>query len=120
MTNKRIYNRVLVCGGRDFHDYDMVDRVLTACSKRWDIETIIHGAAAGADNLAGLWAHRNAVHVESYPADWDTYKKAAGPIRNRQMLREGKPDAVIAFPGNQGTAHMISISKKAGLKVFEV
>ena len=41
-----------------------------------------------------------------------TYGKAAGPIRNQQMLDEGKPDVVIAFPGASGTADMIN---RAGL-----
>jgi UDP-N-acetylmuramoylalanine-D-glutamate ligase len=54
-----------------------------------------------------------------YPAKWDLHGKSAGPIRNQQMLDTGV-DLVIAFPGGKGTAHMVSIAKKAGVKVVEI
>ena len=41
-------------------------------------------------------------------------------IRNRRMLIEGKPDLVLAFPGGKGTANMVEISRKAGVKVVEI
>ena len=55
-----------------------------------------------------------------YPADWDTHGRGAGPIRNKQMLEEGKPDLVIAFPGGKGTANMIGQAKEAGIPVREI
>src|SRR5690348_8540698 len=61
--------------------------------------TIISGAARGVDTVALDWAVINWCPSEEYPADWDTHGKAAGPIRNKQMLEEGKPDLVVAFPG---------------------
>jgi UDP-N-acetylmuramoylalanine-D-glutamate ligase len=60
------------------------------------------------------------IPVETYEADWDTHGKAAGPIRNKRMLDEGKPDLVVAFPGGRGTANMISQARKAGVEVIEV
>lgn len=82
---------------------------------------MIHGAAPGADRLAGNLAAMMGHNVEAYPADWDTYGRAAGGIRNAQMLREGKPDVVYAFrlPGDSpGTDNMIKQAKAAGLPVF--
>lgn len=105
--------RILVCGGRDYSDRAAVDLVLTLAKP----SCVIHGAQTGADTLAGDWAKRNGVPVEVYPADWKRLKYAAGPIRNQQMLDEGKPDYVIAFPGGVGTADMVRRAKKAGLKV---
>jgi hypothetical protein len=43
----------------------------------------------------------------------------AGPIRKQQMLDEGKPDLVVAFPGGRGTAHMVRIARAAGIEVIE-
>ena len=81
---------------------------------------IIHGAAKGADSLASEWAALNEVKEEVFPADWKTHGRAAGPIRNQQMLDEGKPDLVIAFPGGRGTADMVKRARKAGIEVMEV
>jgi excisionase family DNA binding protein len=55
-----------------------------------------------------------------YPAQWEVYGKSAGPRRNEHMLREGKPDGFVAFPGGVGTAHLVRIAKAAGVKVWEV
>lgn len=57
--------------------------------------------------------------VEDFPADWERNGRAAGPIRNRQML-DGKPDLVIAFPGGKGTADMVAEAKRRGIAVREV
>jgi hypothetical protein len=60
--------------------------------------------------------------VRHFPADWDKYGKAAGPIRNKQMLDEGKPQAVIAFSydlaRSRGTANMVAQARDAGLPVW--
>jgi hypothetical protein len=55
-----------------------------------------------------------------FPADWEKYGKAAGPIRNQQILVEGKPDLVVAFQGGRGTANMVSRAQQAGVPVVEI
>lgn len=115
-------NRVLVCGGRDYDDYERVTWALSPWlnTDEPSITTIIHGAARGADSLADRWATEHGVPVERYPADWNKYGKRAGYIRNVQMLNEGKPDTVIAFPGGKGTQMMINLANAAGVHVIEV
>jgi hypothetical protein len=81
---------------------------------------IIHGAAKGADTLAGRWAKEFNIPVLVFPADWKKYGRRAGPIRNAQMLSEGKPNLVVAFPGGRGTANMVGLSQKAGVPVYAV
>jgi hypothetical protein len=110
--------RILVCGGRDFSDYNLVSLTLNpyGCI---DLK-IIHGAAKGADSLAQRWAKDNGYPDEAYPANWDKYGKRAGYIRNVQMLNEGKPDLVIAFPGGKGTQMMINLAEAAGVPVVKV
>jgi predicted Rossmann-fold nucleotide-binding protein len=41
-------------------------------------------------------------------------------VRNRQMLTEGRPDLVVAFPGGKGTANMVALARKAGVEIVEV
>lgn len=111
--------RLLVCGGRDYRDEETVFLILDRIHIKRGIDCIIAGGAPGADTLAAKWARSRRVALEEYRADWETHGKAAGPIRNRQMLREGKPDGVVAFPGGGGTLSMIAMARKAGVLVWE-
>lgn len=112
--------KVLVCGGREFADRDAVFDALDELHEGQDgpITLLIHGAARGADSLGGEWAASRKVPVRPYPADWEKHGRAAGPKRNQQMLDEGKPDLVVAFPGGNGTAHMVKIATDAGVRVW--
>jgi len=112
--------KVLVCGGRAFHNKEAVQSVLDNLYKSRDISLIIHGGARGADKLAGEWAHKVGIACAEYKANWDFYKKAAGPIRNGWMLQFGEPDLVVAFPGGDGTADMVRSARKRMIEVLEL
>ena len=115
--------RVLVCGGRDFKDQDKLFRVLDKIDNEEPyITAIINGMAKGADKMSSYWAQAcsDSIAIEEYPAQWRVYGKSAGYKRNTQMLVEGKPDLVVAFPGGKGTAMMIKIARDAGVEVLEV
>ena len=105
--------KVLVCGGRNYSNKEVLYKVLNVISDVYNIEVIISGAAKGADTLAAQWAKDNNIKLQEYPADWNAHGKSAGPIRNKQMIDEGCPDLVVAFPGGSGTANMIKQSKKS-------
>ena len=111
--------KVLVCGSRHFNDYALLKETLDGIT---GITKIIHGAARGADTLAGQYGERAEIPVQAFPADWGTHKRAAGPIRNIQMLKEGKPDLVVAFmgPNSRGTKHMVTIAQKQGVETIIV
>lgn len=124
--------RILVCGGRNFTDRDLIDSILIelCISRGWvtdsdeygnflPVVTIIHGGARGADLLAGDWAVCNWCPTEEYKADWDRLGKSAGFIRNQLMI-DSKPVLVVAFPGGNGTAHTVNRAKVAGIEVLEV
>lgn len=104
---------VLVCGGRDFNDYDLLKSELDQCLP----DVIISGACRGADTLAIKWAIENNVSYISCPAEWEKYGRIAGIKRNQYMLDTHKPDLVIAFDGGNGTRHMISIARKSNVPV---
>lgn len=111
--------RVAVTGGRDFTDRAFIHRVLDAFHAKKPISVLIHGDARGADKLSASWAKAVGVEVLVFPADWERYRNRAGPVRNRQMLREGLPDIVIAFPGGSGTKDMVSAAGAANVKVLD-
>jgi hypothetical protein len=129
---------ILVCGGRDFSDREMVFATLDLLNRRrGPFSVLLHGAARGADSFAEQWAERNpGVLVWSFAAAWadlshpdaliktrgkygQQYDARAGLRRNQAMLDQGKPDLVVAFPGGRGTADMVRRAKLAGVKVVE-
>lgn len=111
--------RLLAYGGRFYKDKEAVYRALDSIHRLRCIEVLIHGGATGADSFAGTWAYDRGVNVVSYPARWTRHGKAAGMIRNEQMLHEGKPTAAVQFPGGAGTRNMRTLLDKAGVPVWE-
>lgn len=102
---------------------DIIEREL----RKLPVDTvIIHGAARGADTLGKFVAERIGLKVindgKGFPADWKRYGKGAGPIRNQQMIDEGKPDLILAFHENisesRGTKDMVARARGIGLKVM--
>ncbi|KZY50995.1 hypothetical protein A3734_06445 [Sulfitobacter sp. HI0054] len=115
--------RILVCGSRhcDEELSDLVWNRLQDIIPGNEPCTIIHGAAPGVDTQAMIVADMlpNCKHLP-FEAEWNKHGRAAGPIRNKRMLDEGKPDLVVAFPGGRGTANMVKQAKAGGFKVIEV
>lgn len=113
--------KVLVCGGRDYSDHEELYSYMDAIHGQTPITCVIHGGAKGADTLAGIWAVQNNLPVVAYPADWKKHGRAAGPIRNKQML-DDNPDIarVIAFKGGKGTLNMITLSVNRTIPVQKV
>lgn len=126
----RPYIRILVCGDRNWDDGQAVWDTLSGLNhKLWpnsleETITVISGMARGADTDAAEWARANHIKLEEYPVQWDKYHRAAGPIRNQQMLDEGKPDVVYAFhddlENSKGTKDMVKRAVKAGIPVYNI
>lgn len=139
--------RVLVCGGRNYGEVPVGFRQMQpsqeynrALRRAEDERTylfqmlnelsprptvIIHGAASGADSWAKRWAEVSRIPHEPYKADWypngsKVLDYSAGPRRNQQMIDEGKPELVVAFPGGKGTADMVSRARAANITVREI
>lgn len=138
--------RVLVCGSRTFNDRAVVSTVLDGLWQSAEVSymvvdmagmTLIEGGATGADALASEWAQNSPMHSHNerpddppfqhlqFHADWQQHGRAAGPIRNQQMLEEGEPDEVWAFVDkplseSRGTADMVRRAKAAGIPTYVV
>jgi hypothetical protein len=107
--------KIVIGGCRNFTNYrlfsEYVDLCLARLKRQGDI-CILSGNCAGADALGERYALEHGYAIELYPADWETYGKSAGPIRNREMVKNA--DAVIAFwdGTSAGTASLISFAKR--------
>ena len=104
--------RVIVAGGRDFKNWELLCETLN--EKKDLIDEVVCGEAWGADRFGKTWAMTNNVPVKSFPAQWDKYGRAAGPIRNKEMAEYA--DYLIAFWDGKprGTRNMIETMKKLG------
>lgn len=112
--------RLLVCGSRTFEDKDYLFGRLDRLHAERTVSLVIQGGAPGADTLAYEWALSRNIAVAEYRADWAKHGRAAGPIRNQQMLDMGKPEMVAAFTDkplhlSRGTAHMYRIARAANV-----
>ena len=111
--------RLLVCGSREWTDRELVEPVL----RDHGPAVIVHGAAPGADRIAGAVARSLGWPVEEHPADWERHGKRAGPLGNIEML-DTKPVLVIAFTlipgGTPGTRHTITAARRRGIPVLIV
>ena len=111
--------RIIVCGGRNYTDRRRVREVLMEYWSEATPPTIVHGGSRGADLLAAHVAMREGVWVEAHPANWVTYGKHAGPLRNERMATLGAV-LCIAFPGGDGTEDMVRRAESHGIPVRRI
>lgn len=94
---------VLACGSRDWANEPKVREVLDGLNPT----QLVQGDARGADAMAKAWAYENHVYAANFPADWATHGRAAGAIRNKQML-----DYILAPPGAAGPDRSLCVAFK--------
>lgn len=114
--------RLIIAGGRYFkpsiHHTQWLNRLndeLVAAGT--PLTQVLSGKAAGADQFGEMWAAEHAIPVAEFPPDWVAYGKSAGPRRNRQMAENA--DAVVLFPGGDGTQSMFDIARALNLKIYD-
>lgn len=79
---------------------------------------IVHGNARGVDRIAHQEAQKAGLLIESHPADWDRYGKAAGFIRNEEMAKLGADLCICFWDGrSRGTLHMMEMAAKYGIPI---
>lgn len=89
------------------------------------VHLLLHGGARGADAAIGRAARQLGWPALVLPAEWERHGRAAGPIRNRQLLELALSRAqlhsspgclaavlVVAFPGGSGTASLVQQARQ--------
>lgn len=104
--------KLAVVGSRVFNDYKILKEKINWLRSQLNIDSIVSGAAKGADSLAAQYAFENNLALIEFPANWKKYGKRAGFIRNEDIWKEA--DLGIAFwdGESKGTAHSLKLSKK--------
>lgn len=112
--------KIIIAGGRDFNDYDLLKKEASRFLNTLDIDSgleIVSGGAKGVDAMGERFAQENDFAVKLFPADWSKYGRSAGPKRNKQMAEYATH--LIAFWNGEskGTKSMITLAKKNDLNV---
>ena len=110
-------NTIAISGSRHATDRDyifsMIERTLDRFS---DITHIFVGdCPTGVDKFVLEYCRENNVQNTVFKADWNKYKRGAGPRRNEEMLKHA--DMLLAFPGpdSKGTVNAINIAVRKGI-----
>lgn len=114
---------IVAGGGRDLTwSPGLIARHLLRASAGRLVQALLHGAARGADQAIASAADQLGWRQIRCPAAWQQHGRAAGPIRNRQMLEHsleltadlplGAGLLVIAFPGSRGTASLLDQARR--------
>ena len=87
--------RVIITGGRDFDDYELLrEKCNNILSKQSDVE-IVSGAANGADTLGEQYAEECRLEVKLFPVDFDKFGVKADMVQAMEMAMYS--DCIIAF-----------------------
>lgn len=114
--------KVLVCGSREWRDFDPIANRLSALPGEHEEITVIHGGAKGADRIGARAARMFGFTVPpAFRPDYERYGRYWAPKqRTLDMLNEA-PDLVLAFTlGTGGTQFAIDEAKKRGIPVEEI
>lgn len=104
--------KLAVIGSREFQDYVLLKSTLDPVLERIDV--IVSGGARGADSLADRYAKENGISLCVMKPDWNKYGRAAGILRNKDII-ENCDEAIAFWNGkSSGTKNSIDTCKKMG------
>ena len=110
--------KLIIAGARD---YQLTDDDFAKLNMIENVTEVVSGTCRGVDQCGEFWAETHNIPIKRFPADWKTFGRAAGPIRNKQMAEYA--DAVVLFHpdknNSRGTASMYRIAKKENLQIFD-
>lgn len=112
--------RIAVTGSRDWGNSALLRAILTA---HRPVNLHVGDCPTGADRMARDWGRDEAYALHIYEANWGKLGLSAGPIRNRDMLDQGKPELVIAFKQREvskGTDDCIKAARERNIPVLIV
>ena len=113
-------------GGRDLAwSHQRIAAELLARTGGRPVHLLLHGGARGADAAIGRASQQLGWSALVMPAQWQLHGRAAGPIRNRELLEQAIARAeahsspgyqasvlVVAFPGGAGTASLVQQARR--------
>lgn len=108
--------KTIIAGSRNIEEYQVILDAIEASG--FEITEVISGGAKGVDSLGERYGTEKSIPVKVFPADWESYGRKAGIMRNKEMAAYA--EALIAvWDGNSpGTYNMITEAQSRKLKVY--
>jgi hypothetical protein len=107
--------RTIIAGSRQL-DPALVEKAIKASG--FEITVVLSGRGGRIDLGGEAWAAAHNIPVELYPANWQEHGRAAGPLRNREMVARAAALIAIWDGVSRGTEDIIAEARRRGLKVF--
>lgn len=112
--------KLIIAGGRDLYpSFPFIESAV----RMFDIigvTEVVCGKAQGVDSEGEHWASHRKVPVKPFPANWEKYGKAAGPIRNKEMAEYSDALLLIWDGESKGSKNMLYEMEKLGKPVYEI
>lgn len=112
--------KTIIAGSRHINSKQIVQDAIDSCPWRDEISEVVCGGANGVDRQGSWWAERNHIAIKDFPADWKTYGKSAGPIRNHQMAQYADALILVWDGTSKGSADMKRWAEHMQLRIYEV
>lgn len=109
--------KLIIAGGRDFNNYDLLEKEAEEMISGQQNVEIISGLARGADLLGCRFAEEKGLPLRGFAAEWGKFGRSAGPIRNKLMAKNATHLLAFWDGESRGTMHMIDYATKLGLTV---
>jgi len=87
--------KIAIVGSRDFNDYSQLHYWMDRIRTLFPVDGFVSGGAKGADSLAENYARGCKIPIEVIKPDWEKFGKAAGMIRNGEIVKAA--DIIVAF-----------------------
>lgn len=110
--------KVIIAGSRNFNDYNLLrEKMDFYLSNRFGVQSIqiVSGTARGADRLGERYANERNLDIKRFPANWELHGRAAGYIRNKQMIEYADACVVFWDGSSRGTESTINLAKQYNL-----
>ena len=113
--------KIVIGGCRNYDNYESFKSRLDDIIKhKKDKIIIISGHCSGVDLMGERYAEENGFEIEIFLPEWKKYGRAAGPVRNKEMVNYA--DLVIAFwdGKSKGTKSLIKYAEKIGKELIKI
>lgn len=112
--------RVLICAGRHYADTRLCRQALEAFQREHEVRVLIHGGNQFLGGEIEDWAREMGADIVRYPPNWQLHGKLAERLRNTFMLKDSRPDILIALPGGDDTEELVNQARQAGIPILPV
>ena len=109
---------IAIAGCRTFVDYKLFSSFMDKIAVPGD--SIVTGDSAGTDSMALQYAQQHKMKFRIYRADWENYGKAAGPIRNKDLVHFCDKVVIFWDQKSPGTKTTLDLAKTANKRIIEI